>query len=195
MSSPRPDLPLLAALRSTTREEREAGWRAFHAQHARFVYAVVARSGVPPDDVPDLFQRVFMVVHARIGQQDIRSVRPWLRAIALRVVLEHRRYHRVRRAKAWVLRWMVEDDERRVPTPERTFEQAEAVETIWAGLGALNEKLRGVIILCDLQGCTPSEAAEVLGVPVNTVRSRRRVAKEQLVRWIERRRRSARGRG
>ncbi len=176
----------LAAMRSPSVREREDGWRAFHAAHASFIYGAVLRSGVPSEDVDDLFQKVLLVVHRRIQDEDVRRLRPWLRAIVLRVVLEHRRWHRVRRAKAWLTRWMVEEDQRRIPTPEREAEQAEAMRTVWHVLNRMSEKLRQVLILCDLQGCSPSEAAEVLGVPVNTVRSRRRLAKEQFTKRLER---------
>lgn len=178
----------MAALRSATEAERDAAWRAFHAMHASFVYGAVLRAGVPSGDVEDLFQRVFMIAYRTIQREDVQRVRPWLRAIVLRVVLGHRRWYRVRRAKRWMARWLVESDELRIPTPERTAEQLEATRLVWGILGELSEKLREVLILCDLQGCTPSEAAHVLGVPVNTVRSRRRIAKEKFAAKLERRR-------
>lgn len=161
-------------------------WRAFHDRHARYVYGLVLRSGVPHRDVDDVFQRVFMVVHRRLEADRVEKVRPWLRAIVLRVVMDHRRYHRVRRAKAWIVE-RLERDRPAVPTPEREHERNEASEKVWSVLRRLRPKLAEVIILCDLEGLRPAEAAETLGIPVNTVRSRRRLAKEAFARELAKR--------
>jgi DNA-directed RNA polymerase specialized sigma24 family protein len=49
-------------------------------------------------------------------------------------------------------------------------------------------KLRDTLILLDVEGMPPSEAARALGVPRNTMRSRHRLARDEFKRlWMQRR--------
>lgn len=53
-----------------------------------------------------------------------------------------------------------------------------------AALGELSPKLREALLVIEVAGLRYREAAEVLGVPVGTVKSRVFQAREQMVRWM-----------
>lgn len=178
---------LTKALRSTSVEDRDAAWRALYDEQFAQVYRLVCRFGVPFADVEDVAQRVFVVAYRRVQEiDDVRNVAAWLRAIVVRVVAEHRRWLRVRRVKQWVLRASAEVERAPQPTPERDAAAQEAQRTVAAVLAQMSPKLRDVLVLLELEQLDLREAAETLGIPANTVRSRRRLAREQFQRISER---------
>jgi RNA polymerase sigma-70 factor (ECF subfamily) len=66
--------------------------------------------------------------------------------------------------------------------PESDAAGLELQRRIHGVMGDLSSKLREVLVLTEIDGLRPQEAAEVLGIPVNTVRSRRRLAAEEFKR-------------
>ncbi len=176
------------ALAAGDRAERERAWRQlFETQHRR-VYRLVVRYGVEPSEAEDLVQRTFVIAIRRLPHAgELRDPGAWLRGIAVRVVASHRRWRKVRRAK----RWLLHDTDRaaRAPvvTPEHHTAAAEEAAAARAVLAQMSGKLRDVLVLCDIQECQPAEAAAILGIPVNTVRSRRRLARQKFLSlWSER---------
>jgi RNA polymerase sigma-70 factor (ECF subfamily) len=63
--------------------------------------------------------------------------------------------------------------------PEDDTARLQMQQRINVVMGALSSKLREALVLTEIEGLRPQEAAQVLGVPVNTVRSRRRLATEE----------------
>jgi len=187
MVSPTVTPGVTPGLRSASKLERDAAWRALYDEHFDPVYRLVCRLGVPLGDVEDVVQRAFVVAHRRIQQiEEVRNTGAWLRAIALRVVAEHRRWQRVRRVKHWVLRTSAEVDRAAASTPEREAATHEAQALVAALLARMSPKLRDVLVLLELEQLDLAETAESLGIPLNTVRSRRRLARAQFQRlWAE----------
>jgi len=169
-----------ALLRSERSAEREAAWRLLYDQHFDRVYRLVCRFGVEPGEVEDITQRAFIVAFRRITEvEEVRNPGAWLRGIAVRVVAQHRRWRRVREAKRWLLRDIRVAAPLPVMTPERNAVVSEELDRIREVLNGLNSRHRDVLVLCDIEECSPREAAELLKIPVNTVRSRRRAAREK----------------
>jgi RNA polymerase sigma-70 factor (ECF subfamily) len=170
----------VASLRSDVAAERDQAWRALFDAHYDRVYRLVCRFGVPPLDVEDVVQRAFEIACERIREvDDVRDAPAWLRGIVVRVVSHHRRWRRVRDAKRWLLRETRAVERPPVITPYRDAAAAEELARVRDVLGSMSGKLRDVFVLCCVEECTPREAAAALGIPVNTARSRRRLAREQ----------------
>ncbi len=66
------------------------------------------------------------------------------------------------------------------PSPLHQVEQGQLLRWLQEELQGLSEDQRLVVVLCDAEGLSYQEAAEVLGVPVGTVRSRLSRARETL---------------
>jgi RNA polymerase sigma-70 factor (ECF subfamily) len=172
--------PRLAELRSEHASVRDEAWRVLYDEHFDAIYRLVCRFGVPLAEVEDLTQMVFERAHRRMADVDeVRHVGVWLRGIAVRVVAEHRRWQRVRRLRQWLLESTTEAALRREPTPEQMTAAAHTQRRVGAVLDQMSRKLREVLVLVEIDECSPEEAAAVLGIPTNTVRSRRRLAREQ----------------
>jgi RNA polymerase sigma-70 factor (ECF subfamily) len=181
--TPAPELRLVQdELTSGDPRQREKAWRALVDAHYPRIYRLVCRFGVEPAEVEDIVQRALVVAFRRIHEvDDVRDPAAWLRGIAVRVVAQHRRWRGVRAAKRWILRDLPAAGVAPVITPEQSTASAEEMEAVRAVLARLSPKLRDVLVLCDIEELAPQEAAEALDIPVNTVRSRRRLAKEKFL--------------
>jgi RNA polymerase sigma-70 factor (ECF subfamily) len=86
---------------------------------------------------------------------------------------------RDRRREAFGRRW---DSGTEVPAiaVETDFEGRDTLDQVWGLMDQLTPELREVLVLCDVEQRTDPEAAEILGVPVGTAKSRLRRARERL---------------
>lgn len=148
-----------------------------YRDHYDFVWRSVRRLGLSDGEVDDAVQDVFMVVHRRLADFEGRSsVRTWLFGIAMRVVKDHRR--RGQRADRRVRAYQ---DPQPVtgPCPEDQVAKVRAVQLLDNLLECLDDDKRAVFILADFEGMTAPEIAEALGVKLNTVYSRLRLARQR----------------
>jgi RNA polymerase sigma-70 factor (ECF subfamily) len=126
----------------------------------------------------DAFQSTFLQVHLKCRQfEPDRRLQPWIFRIAINQANDLLR--RNRRHKAFSL-----DRGRREETtpldfledslarPGQRLESAEDRQRIGAALETLPERLKQLLILVMYQGLKYREAADVLGIPVGTVKSR-----------------------
>ena len=146
-----------------------------YAEHADFVWRVVRRMGVDVPAVPDVVQDVFLVVHRRLADFDGRaSVRAWLAGITRGVVSNHRRTRVRERRRLELLTQRSADPQ---AAPDRRLELGRAVASF---LDTIDEDQRMAVVLTDIEGLTPAEAAAALGVSRNTIYSRLRLARKKL---------------
>ena len=144
-----------------------------------YVWRIVARLGVRPPAVEDVAQDVFVVVHKKLGEFEGRSsIRTWLFQIARRVVHDHRRTLQRKDPRA-----ADDPDVDRVPTDERdapdaTAARAQAIRILQELLDRLDDEKKEVFILAELEQLPAPQIAEALGINVNTVYSRLRLARE-----------------
>ncbi len=133
-------------------------------QHYDAVYRFCARR-IGPDRAADVSQETFITANRVLKNFRAESaVRTWLLGIANN---ECRRANRQARCGPS----FVELDPMR--HGEESHESPAIAQHVLAGaLAQLSEDHREVVLLHELEGLTYDEAAEVLGVPVGTVKSR-----------------------
>jgi RNA polymerase sigma-70 factor, ECF subfamily len=163
--------------------ELPAGFDAFYDEHFAFVWRSLKRLGVPVEALDDAVQDVFMVALRR--RADFRgqsSGRTWLFGIAHNVAHEQRR--KQRRASVH------EDLDERLsaphPSPLDALTTAEALRFVRSFLETLDEERRAVFVMMELEQMPAPEVARALGVNLNTIYSRRRAAKLEFLRRVER---------
>lgn len=146
-------------------------------QHFSMVWRSLRRLGVPQSALDDAAQDVFLVLHRRWG--DFRhqsSLRTWIYGILLRVASDHTR--RARRERA---RWSPEEVpelESSAESPDHLYQQREAALLLRLALAQLEDKEREMLVLIDLEERSVVEAAEALGINLNTAYSRLRRARQ-----------------
>jgi RNA polymerase sigma-70 factor (ECF subfamily) len=144
----------------------------------------------------DVFQLTFLQVHLkRESFEDGRRFRPWLYAIATNQAIDAQRRDRRHRmvsldhplgqdADACTLRHLIAGD----GTPaDEASEDREAAEWVRLAVDALPAPQKTVLMLVYHQGLKYRQAAEALGLPVGTVKSRLHGAIRRLTRSWQRR--------
>jgi RNA polymerase sigma-70 factor (ECF subfamily) len=172
-----PDPPTLVALPGARVE-----FRAIFAEHYTFVWRTLAHFGVPKAALDDTTQEVFAVVHRRLGDYDGRTaLRSWLWGIARRCASSWQRGEQRSRRRLEVVQ-----EPRGPAVPDEELEQRRALELIESCLATLDEAHRDVLVLTEIEGLSAPEIAEILGIKLNTVYSRLRVAREKFQRALAR---------
>lgn len=150
----------------------------------RLVWSTLARLGVRRAELEDAVQEVFLVVHRRLDDYDRqRALRPWLLGITYRVATAERR--RARHHREELTDEPAKDAINHTHTPEGVAEARERVHRIQRALDTLDPDRRAAFVMYEMEGIDCSEIAEAMGVPVNTVYSRLRVARERFKRAVE----------
>jgi RNA polymerase sigma-70 factor, ECF subfamily len=170
----------LTLLRAVARGERWA-LGALYDRHAALLLGIGARVLGSRDDAEDLLHDVFLEVNRHAGEYDATrgSVRTWLC-----VRMRSRALDRLRapgRAKCWSLDALPPGADTS-PADTDLLEGHGDRDTVRVrtALAALPEVQRAVLELGYFRGLSCSEIAELLALPVGTVKSRVRSALERL---------------
>ena len=141
-----------------------------------FVWTSVQRLGVDAGAIDDVVQEVFIVIHSRLHTlQHPEALRSWVYGVVRRTVST---YHRARRARANVSATADGlEVESPGPTPFDVAQTHSDMEFVTRLLAELDEPRRELLALVDLHEMTVPEAAEALGMPLNTAYSRLRKAR------------------
>ena len=160
-------------------------------RHQDYVYNSVCYLTGGGQDAEDIAQEVFVSAYRALGRFQGRALfTTWLYGIMLNSV---RSYWR-RRRKVKVLSVQSggaggagEDDDPAVQVPARQDGpaemslRAERVQVVRAAIAALEEDLREIVVLRDIQGLSYEELAEALALPNGTVKSRLYRARRELM--------------
>jgi RNA polymerase sigma-70 factor (ECF subfamily) len=144
----------------------------------RLIWRLLRRLGVPADGVDDAAQEVFLIVAERLSDIRENSERSFAFGTAIRIAHSARR--RLARAPVSVDGEIAESAlaASPVPGPDELSDQKRARELLNRVLDAMPLDLRTVFILFELEGLRSPEIAELVGVPLGTVASRLRRARE-----------------
>ncbi len=166
---------------------------AVYRQHHDLVWRSLRALGVDAALTDDATQDVFIVVQRRLADYDGRTpIRRWVLGIARNIALKYR--ERSSRA-ARRLRPLEEEgqpeplDPKRDAAPsEEALAQREAAKVVERFIEGLDPAKRAVFVLSEVEGMTAPEIGEVLGLKINTVYSRLRVARQKFEQAIARHR-------
>ena len=178
-SSANDDAELLGRVASGDLEALGALFDRYEHDVRRFL----VRLGISTSDVDDLSQLTFLQVVRAASSYDGRcSARPWLFGVAVTMARRHRRSFA--RMAARLSNWAMIHREAAPETPDETFEGREAQARFENALGRLSEKKREVFVMVTLEGASGEDAAQALGVPVNTIWTRLHHARAELRREL-----------
>ncbi|MDQ3035697.1 MAG: RNA polymerase sigma factor [Myxococcota bacterium] len=141
------------------------------------VYGYLARSGVAGAERDDLFQDVFLRIHRGLAEGlPPGPTGPWIFAIAVNAVRSHFRKARVR-AVVTLSEDPAATAAHDAPSPERALALRQT--TAWAleEIAKLPLEQREALLLCTVHGLELRDAADALGVPAETVKTRLRRAR------------------
>jgi RNA polymerase sigma-70 factor (ECF subfamily) len=156
--------------------EARARLREMCEQNFAFVWRILRRLGVLPQNVDDAAQQVFFVAARKIESIDPTRERAFLLGTALRIAAEARRSGARRRED---LSDGLDAHSSPSPSPEQTVQRRESLEALDRILEAMPFELRTVFVLFEIEGLSTNEIAPSLGLPRGTVSSRLRRAREE----------------
>ncbi len=173
---------------------RELGSRDEFAQlvqrYERELYNYLRRYLGDAEMAHDVFQATFLQVHLKCDQfEEGRRFRPWLYTIATHQAIDAQRRNRRHRMVSLDRAGGSEGDETGTlsdllvsgePNPLRELDRQERRRTVRDSVAQLPETLRAVVVLVYYQGMKYREAADVLDIPVGTVKSRLHTAVNKL---------------
>ncbi|MFO0613869.1 MAG: sigma-70 family RNA polymerase sigma factor [Polyangiaceae bacterium] len=152
-------------------------FRGIYDEHFPFVWKSLRRLGVREADVPDAVQEVFLVVHRKLDTFEGRSkMTTWLFGIAFRVARDRQRSAAERRH--------VTDDAAIDASADESVdvhadaERRQARDVLETILDAMSLEQRAAFTLFELEGMSTAEIAEICGIPLGTVYTRLRLARE-----------------
>jgi RNA polymerase sigma-70 factor (ECF subfamily) len=157
-------------------------FRTIFELEAAYVVRVLRRLSVPEADVEDMAHEVFLAVHRALDSYDpSRPLRPWLFGFAFRVASGYRR--KARRETALPDADHVRDLR---DGPEALADHARKREHLLAVLDQIELHRRAVFVLHEIDGQTCEEVARALEIPIGTVYSRLRLAREDFQQALRR---------
>lgn len=178
-ADPVTDEELILEYRET--EDREL-YASLVYRYERELFSYLRRYLGNAEMAEDVFQTTFLRVHLKCQQFEAgRRFRPWLYTIATNAAIDaKRRNKRHQNVSLDTPRMQDSEDVGRLinllesddPDPSNTALEAERGRLVRKALSQLPESMNVVIQLVYYQGMKYREAAEVLDVPVGTVKSR-----------------------
>jgi RNA polymerase sigma-70 factor (ECF subfamily) len=166
--------------------------RLFRKYNGR-VYNLIYRMVGNADDACDLTQETFVRVYRALRSlKAVDFFLPWLWRVATNICRDHAR--RRGRRQTWSLDSEITDEDgskmsREIEDdssdPLRLLRRAEVSERVQEAIGRLSEDRRIVVILHHIEDMPVNEIAEILSVPVGTVKSRLARARDDMSSMLE----------
>ena len=148
----------------------------YHAPLLGYLYRL---AGGDRSLAEDLAQETFLAVLRSSGYRPERPFKPWLYAIATNQARDYFRSASVRHAapRASEVLATLHDS---APGPEERAVTADQGRSVAAAIGQLGEEYRAALLLRFYNGLSLQEIAEVLDVPLGTVKSRLSIGTRKL---------------
>jgi RNA polymerase sigma-70 factor (ECF subfamily) len=172
----RASAPACSRLLSAPSEQR---LRKLVDEHLDSVWHALRALGVPSSSADDAAQQVFLVAAQKLEQIAIGSEKAFLLATSRGIAANIRRsLARNREQSTEVLAETMDE----APDPELSAASNQARRLLEQVLDSMEEDLRTVFVLFELEGKTSASIAEMLCIPAGTVASRLRRAREHFQR-------------
>ncbi len=151
------------------------------------IFALALRILGDEDSAEDITQDTFLIAYRNLPHFRNGSFRSWLYRIATNACYDELR--RRKRRPTLSLEYEDNEEERLLPLyefpgssngVEKAYENHELEQAIQQAINQLDVDQRAVVTLVDLQDFEYQEAAQILGVPIGTVKSRLARARQQL---------------
>lgn len=163
-------------------EHDRAAFEELVHRYEKELYSYLRRYLGDPTLAEDVFQATFLQVHLKCDQFEAdKKFRPWLYTIATNQAIDAQRRNKRHRSVSLDRQHSEGDQEvgalidllvNQAAAPSSAMEAAERRDWVREAVAALPETLRSAVTLIYYQGLKYREAAEVLGIPVGTVKSR-----------------------
>ncbi|MEH7379047.1 sigma-70 family RNA polymerase sigma factor [Bacillus sp. JJ1533] len=131
----------------------------------------------------DLVQETFYRAYLQLVEDDILNIKPWLFKVAYRAFIDFTRKH-----NRLVITDEIHNNRVTMKTPENYLLEKEGFTALMNDIHALKETEMHALILCDLHQLSLKEAADILQINVNTLKSHLSRGRKKVVERVKERR-------
>jgi RNA polymerase sigma-70 factor (ECF subfamily) len=156
----------------------------FARAHVDFAWRVARRLGLGRADAEDVAQKAMLIATSKLDAVNPGSEQAFVFGTVAHLVSK---VFRLRRRRPEEPEEAADEPIDHEANPEHLLEQRRARATLDAILATLATDLRAAFVLFEIEGLSQPEIAEALGLPVGTVASRLRRAREEFTRAAVRR--------
>ena len=152
-----------------------------YRDNSSYVFNLALRMAGQPSDADDVYQEVFLRVHRFLPQYKGGGLRSWLRRITVNVYCTQFR----KRQKEQPEEDVGVDVACTASEPGSMLEGREVGEKLAVALQSLGPEMRAAMVLRGVENLNYQEIADLLEIPVGTVRSRLSRARLQMLRSLD----------
>ncbi len=142
------------------------------------LYSFLVRHGLESQQRDDVFQEIFLKIHkAAHTYQPNRPLGPWIFTIAVNTL---RDFQRKKQLKGYAIEdaETIEDEQ---PTPEKSAQLDETINWLEQAVIKLPQAQAEAFTLSVVKGMKIKEVGAALGLPINTIKSQLRRARQTLL--------------
>jgi RNA polymerase sigma factor (sigma-70 family) len=165
-------------------------WEAIVRQHTQRLYNLAYRFTGRFDEAEDLTQEIFLKVYRTLNsyRPESGALVTWMVRVGRNHIIDHYRKFKTERTHTDSLEVeyeKAEENPSRYVSPAKALEQLELSERVHQALLRISEDLREAVVLRDLEEFTYEEIADMLKLPLGTVKSRINRGRAELARILE----------
>jgi len=154
-------------------EGKQGAWKMLVDAYSRKVFNMAFQFTGSHPEAEDLTQEIFMKVYSSLGKFDVeKNFTAWLLTLAKNHLIDEYRRTKWEKRNRDDFEEVLLHEPGRGGAVEEGAVQEENRKVLWQGLNRLPSEVRMAIILKELQGKKYEEVAEVLHLPLGTVKSR-----------------------
>ena len=175
----------VAALVERCRQGDDLAWEPLVRSCQGRVYALAYHYLGGVEQARDLTQEVFVRIYQQLGTYQENGFMAWLLRITRNLCIDEIRRRNARPPAEDLLaednEWAMPDT---APDPQQSWLRDGKKQLVYDALRRLNGPNREMILLKEIQGLQLKEIAEMLGLPIGTVKSRSNRARAELARQV-----------
>ena len=165
-------------------------WEAIVRQYQQRIYNLAYRYTGRFDEAEDLTQEIFLKVYRTLNsyRPESGTLVTWMIRVGRNHIIDHYRKFKTERSQTDSLEVeyeRAEENPDRFTSPAAALEKRELSERVHRALLRLSEDLREAVILRDLEEFSYEEIADMLKVPVGTVKSRINRGRAEMARLLK----------
>jgi RNA polymerase sigma-70 factor (ECF subfamily) len=175
----------IAELVGRCRQGDDLAWEALVRQFQSRIFGLAFHFVRDREEARDLAQEIFVRIYRGLDScRDDESFVPWALAMGRYCCIDRLRRLKSRPRPIYREETDLHEAEDGGPDPEEAHEANMRRRLIYRALDRLSSRNREMILLKDIQGLKLRDIAEMLGVPVGTVKSRTGRARVELAKAI-----------
>jgi len=166
-------------------EGNEGAWRMLIDTYSKKIFNMAYQFSGKYEEAEDVTQEIFLKLHYSLSKYDFnKNFIAWLLSLTRNYLIDQ-----YRKTK-WKNKTRDEFNEYYLASfkgmgPEESILKEETRKFIWEGFNNLSSEMRMAVILRDIQGKKYKEIAEIMSLPLGTVKSRVNRGRLQLARILK----------